>query len=211
VTVHYAQTLDGRIATRSGQSQWLGCEESLKLAHSLRATHDAVVVGVGTVLSDDPRLTVRHVGGRSPRRVVVDSTLRIPLSCHVLTDSGARTTVATTERATRERVAMVTALAADVMVLPESDGGVDLHGLLANLYTEGVRSVLIEGGGRLITSMLQRRLVDRFVVCIAPKVMGSGIDAVGDLAVEQLADTLTFRDASFTVLGTDVIFDGAVR
>src|SRR5712691_6072621 len=96
MTIHYAQTLDGRIATSTGQSQWISCEESLCLAHQLRATHDAVMVGVGTILNDDPRLTVRHVAGRSPCRIVVDSLLRVPPTATVLTDGAASTIVATT-------------------------------------------------------------------------------------------------------------------
>src|SRR5207248_11623610 len=89
VTMHYAQTLDGRIATRTGQSQWISGEASLRLAHELRAAHQAVMVGVGTILADNPRLPVRLVDGASPRRIVVASPLRAPLDAHVLTDGAA--------------------------------------------------------------------------------------------------------------------------
>ncbi|MDQ3808823.1 MAG: dihydrofolate reductase family protein, partial [Chloroflexota bacterium] len=104
VTVHYAQSVDGRLATRTGDSQWIGGPASLRLAHQLRAEHADILVGVGTVLADNPRLTVRLVAGHSPRRVVVDSTLRLPLEAHVLTDGAAPTLIATTERALPERV-----------------------------------------------------------------------------------------------------------
>ena len=107
VTIHYAQSLDGRLATRSGDSQWLGGPRSLELAHQLRAQHEAILVGVGTVLADNPRLTVRLVPGRSPTRIVVDSTLRLPLDAHVLTDGATRTIVATTSRAGADRVRAV--------------------------------------------------------------------------------------------------------
>src|SRR5947209_20253835 len=99
VTIHYAQTLDGRIATRTHSWQWISGDASLALAHRLRAEHDAVMVGLGTVVADDPRLTVRLVPGSSPLRVVADSALRLPDGCHVLTDRCAPTLIAVTDRA----------------------------------------------------------------------------------------------------------------
>jgi 5-amino-6-(5-phosphoribosylamino)uracil reductase/diaminohydroxyphosphoribosylaminopyrimidine deaminase/5-amino-6-(5-phosphoribosylamino)uracil reductase len=212
VTVHYAQTLDGRIATRTGQSQWIGGEASLRFAHQLRAQHDAVMVGVGTVLADNPRLTVRLVEGRSPLRVVLDSTLRIPLDSTVLTDGAAPTLIATTPRAPSERVDTLPRPGVDLLVIGEDEEGhVDLAELLTQLKDRGTRSVLLEGGRQLITTALRERLVDRLVVCISPLVLGSGIDAVGDLGVDRLAEALTFTDTCFSRLGDDIIFDGTIR
>lgn len=209
VTIHYAQTLDGRIATRTGHSQWISGDGSLRLAHQLRAAHQAVLVGVGTVVSDNPRLTVRHVPGPSPCRIVVDSTLRLPLAAHVLTDGAARTVIATTSRAPEARVADVRRLGAEVLIAAQDrDERVDLGDLLGRLAMLGITSVLIEGGRGLITSALQRRLVDRLVVCIAPKIIGAGIDAIGDLDIRYLSDAMTFTRANFSPLGEDVIFDG---
>jgi riboflavin biosynthesis pyrimidine reductase len=116
VTLHYAQSLDGRIATCTGDSQWIGGPASLRLAHQLRAEHAAVLVGLGTVLADNPRLTVRLVDGRSPRRVVLDSRLRLPLTTNVLVDGAAPTVVATTPAAPPERVAAVRDRGVDVQV-----------------------------------------------------------------------------------------------
>jgi riboflavin-specific deaminase-like protein len=206
VTVHFAQSLDGRLATRSGDSQWIGGPASLKLAHQLRAEHHAILVGVGTVIADNPRLTVRLVPGTSPRRIVVDSSLRLPLDAHVVTDGAAPTTVATTSRATAERQAAVQRHGVELCVVPEDEcGRVDLRYLLDMLRPE---SLLIEGGGAVITSALKQGLVQRLVVCIAPLVIGSGIEAIGDLQLDRLKDALKFRAASFRVLDEDVIFDG---
>ena len=214
VTVHYAQTIDGRIASRTGDSRYVSGDGSLRLAHELRAVHDAVLVGIGTVLADDPQLTVRLVPGASPVRVVVDSQLRIPLDANVLTMKGARTIVATTALAPEERAAAIRARGADVLrVKADADGHVDLKDLLARLRDEGIRSLLVEGGRGIITAVLRDHLVDRLTVCIAPKVIGEGIAAVGDLHIDKLCDAMTFERSGFTASGGDVIFYGepAVR
>jgi GTP cyclohydrolase II len=209
VTVHYAQTIDGRIASRTGDSRWVSGEGSLRLAHELRAAHDAVLVGIGTVLADDPKLTVRLVPGESPVRVVVDSQLRIPLDANVLNTSVARTIVATTALASDERAEAIRSRGAEVLrVKADTDGHVDLTDLLARLREDGIRSVLVEGGRGMITAALRDHLVDRLTVCIAPKVIGEGIAAVGDLHIDRLCDAMTFERAGFTSLGGDVVFYG---
>jgi riboflavin-specific deaminase-like protein len=212
VTVHYAQTLDGRIATSGGSSQWISGDQSLRFAHQLRAEHQAVLIGVGTLIADNPRLTVRLALGESPLRVVADSTLRLPLDCNVLTDGAARTLIATTARASREQRGRVRGLGADVLVVRQDERGrVDLHDLLHRLASKGISSTLIEGGGDIITSALRSRLVDHLIVCIAPKVVGTGIPAVKDLDILRMADALTFCESSFAPLGDDMIFRGSLR
>jgi diaminohydroxyphosphoribosylaminopyrimidine deaminase / 5-amino-6-(5-phosphoribosylamino)uracil reductase len=213
VTVSYAQTLDGRLATASGGSRWISSPESLRFAHQLRAQHDAVAVGAGTACNDDPRLTVRLVPGEDPLRVVVDSSLRTPLSAAVLADGAARGTVlAVTERAPAGRCDEASSLGATVLRLPaDAAGRVDLVALLSGLHSLGVRSLMVEGGAALITSFLCERLVDRLAVCIAPKILGSGIEAVGDLGIYELADSLTLTDTSVTPYGVDLILDSRVE
>src|SRR5947208_4030424 len=214
VTVHYAQTIDGRIASRTGDARWVSGERSLRLAHELRAAHDGVLVGIGTVLADDPKLTVRLVAGDSPVRIVVDSRLRIPLDANVLSASDARTIVATTSIASEARAAAIRARGAEVLrVKADADGHVDLRDLLARLRDDGIRSVVVEGGRGIITAVLREHLVDRLTVCIAPKVIGEGIAAVGDLHIDKLCDAMTFERAGFIASGGDVIFYGepAVR
>lgn len=208
VTLHYAQTLDGRIATRTGNSQWIGGPAALRLTHELRAANQAVMVGVGTILADNPRLTVRLVPGRSPKRIILDTTLRIPLDAYVLTD-GRPTLVATTSRAPADRIAALRARGADVvMANQDAAGRVDLSDLLQTLAGLGITSVLLEGGAGLITSALRDGLVDRLIVSIAPKVIGAGIEAVGNLNIQRLTEALNFTEARFTLLERDVIFEG---
>lgn len=213
VTVSYAQTLDGRLATLGGSSRWISCPESLRFAHTMRSEHDAVMIGAGTACKDDPRLTVRHVPGEDPLRVVVDGALRTPLTAAVLANGAARGTVlAVTDRAPEAQREGAASLGATVLRLPAREGGrVDLGVLMSELHALGVRSVMVEGGAALITSLLRDRLVDRLAVCIAPKVLGSGIEAVGDLGVRDLADSLILSDTSVVPYGVDLVIDSRVE
>ena len=212
ITIKYAQTLDGRIATCSGQSQWISSDADLTYAHELRAANDALMVGIGTVMADDPRLTVRLAPGRDPLRIVVDSLLRTPVSSHVLSDENvSRTVLAVTPQAPRARIREVERRGARVIVAdPTPEGLVDLDSLLRRLRTEGVRSVMVEGGAKIITSLLRAGLANRLIICIAPKVVGSGIEGVGDLGIAALPEAIKFTSHSFRQLGEDVMFDGEI-
>ena len=212
VTVHYAQTIDGRLATRTGDSQWISGQESLLLAHALRASHAAVLVGAGTVGVDDPRLTTRLVEGPSPVRVVLDSKLRLSPKANVVTDGAAPTILATTDLAPVDRRRAFARRAVEVLVLPSTpDGRVDIGSLLDELGARGMATLLVEGGAGVITAMIRERRVNRLVVSIAPLVLGAGIEAIGDLDIMRLRDALSFRRASFSQLGPDVIFDGELE
>jgi riboflavin-specific deaminase-like protein len=212
VTVSYAQTLDGRVATVTGESKWISCPDSLRFAHEMRAGHDAVIVGAGTVCKDDPRLTVRHVPGTSPLRVVVDSTLRTAPEAEVLANGAAPGTVlAVTDRAPAEHLDRALSLGATVLELPSGlDGRVDLTYLLAELVASGIGSVMVEGGATLITSFFKAGLVDRLAVCVAPKILGKGIEAIGDLGIRDLSRSLTLADATLEPYGVDLILSGRV-
>jgi len=218
VTLKFAATLDGRIATASGDSQWISSKGSLRLAHKLRRDHDAVLVGIGTVLSDDPQLTVRLVEGRNPLRVVVDSRLRIPLSAKVLSDGGAASTViATTAQADQKRIRQIEELGARVIVVGEQRqpdcpaNSVDMSALLRALGEAGVGSVLVEGGSAIITALLREHKADRLVAVIAPKIVGAGVQAIGDLGIQKLSDALTFSSIRTRKLGQDIVFDGRLN
>ena len=213
VTVSYAQTLDGRVATATGESKWISCPDSLRFAHQMRAGNDAVLIGAGTVCKDDPRLTVRHVRGTSPLRVVVDSTLRTPPDAAVLADGGASGTVlAVTEAAPASRRERALSLGATVLMLPsDADDRVDLVALLGELVASGIGSVMVEGGATLITGFFRAGLVDRLAVCLAPKILGNGIEAIGDLGIRDLSRSLILADAAVEPYGVDLILSGRVE
>jgi diaminohydroxyphosphoribosylaminopyrimidine deaminase / 5-amino-6-(5-phosphoribosylamino)uracil reductase len=214
VTVKFAQSLDGRIATSTGDSHWISGPSSLRFAHKLRREHDAVLVGIGTVLIDDPKLTVRLLKGRDPLRIVIDSELRIPLDARVLANGAAKgTLVATTTSSDANRVRAIQNAGAEVLRLPKAGKGpgINIARLLDRLRRRGIQSVLVEGGQAIITSLLKARAVDRLVVIIAPKIIGQGLEAIGELGITKLERALTFSSVKFRRLGNDIIFDARLK
>jgi riboflavin-specific deaminase-like protein len=208
VVLKYAQTLDGRIATHTGDSKWISCEAERRTSHALRAACDAVLVGVGTVLADDPQLTVRLVPGASPLRIVLDTALRLPPDAQILADA-APTLVITTERSDPSRREALQARGVAVQVVDaHPPWGVDLEATLRLLRARGVRALLVEGGSAVITSFLRERLVNRLIVGIAPTILGAGTDAVGDLETASVADSLRLTGRAVHAVGDDVLIAG---
>lgn len=210
VVVKYAQSLDGRIATATGDSKWISGEEERTVSHALRARCDVILVGVGTVLADDPQLTVRMVPGASPIRVVLDSTLRVPSDAKVLDDDAA-SLIITTERSSRAKRDLVEGKGAGVRVASRCGDGVEIRAALKILSDMGVRSVLVEGGAKVITSFLKQSLVDRVIVSIAPKLLGTGTEGVGDLGIRSVTEGLTLANHSVHVAGSDILVAGSVE
>lgn len=172
VTIAYAQSIDGSIAARPGEPTALSGPESMAMTHRLRAEHDAILVGIGTVLSDDPQLTTRLVEGRHPQPIVVDSRLQFPLDARLL--RGPRPPwIATLENCIPERRQELEATGARVIPLPaNAEGQVDLQALLGYLAAAGIKSLMVEGGAQVITSFVIAGLADRVVITIAPAVLG---------------------------------------
>ena len=204
VVVKYAQTVDGRIATRTGDAKWISGEPERRVAHAMRAGCDAVLVGVGTLLQDDPQLTVRMVPGASPLRVVLDSTLRIPLTAKVLSEDAATVILCRPGADPGRRRALVAAgvRVREVAGAPE---GLDVTEALRELRSLGVGSLLVEGGGRVITSMLRAAAVDRLVVSVSPTIIGAGVEAVGPLGISRVTDGIRLRNRQVFLAGDDVL------
>jgi GTP cyclohydrolase II len=209
VILKFAQTLDGRIATANGDARWISGEAERRASHALRAACDAVLVGVGTVLQDDPQLTVRMVPGASPLRVILDSTLRVPARAKIL-GSDAATTILTTDRSDPGRRRALRARHLGVRVLPAGAYGVDVGPALGALRGSGIETLLVEGGARVITSLLRAGVVDRLIVAVAPTIIGQGTEAVGPLGVTSVADGIRLVNRSMHVLGDDVLLAGNI-
>lgn len=172
VTMKSALTLDGKTAALCGDSKWITSESSRRQVHRLRAGVDAVMTGSGTLLADDPELTVRMVKGRSPLRIVVDSSLQTPVNCRLMNEAKRTPVIIAAVRGDGEKIAALTARGAEVLLCSEKGGGVDLHELLRRLGARGIQSILLEAGERLCSEMLRNNLIDRFLFFYAPKLLG---------------------------------------
>jgi diaminohydroxyphosphoribosylaminopyrimidine deaminase/5-amino-6-(5-phosphoribosylamino)uracil reductase len=216
VTVKFAMSLDGKIATRSGDSRWISGELSRKRVHHLRYIADAVMVGVGTVLADDPRLTARCCGSggilkKQPLRVIVDSRGRTPLTARVFREPGRALLVLGRAAGPEERESFAQA-GAELLELPAADGRVDLEGLMTVLGKREVTSVLVEGGGALVGALFDKGLVDKVIAFVAPLIIG-GLEAktaVAGRGVDKIKDSLKLEPVTVERFGEDIMVSGYV-
>lgn len=211
VTVKAAMTLDGRIATASGESKWITGPAARREGHRLRKGNDAILVGINTVLADDPALIVKgKLKARPLRRIILDSSARIPLKSRVLNDDlAAATTVVVTKKAPKRRVK---ALGERALVAPARKGQVDLRWLLQQLGREEVSSLLVEGGGEVNASFLEAGLAQRVAFFYAPKIIGgeSARRAVAGRGVRSLGEVMRLDDAQWQRVGVDLMLTARV-
>ena len=211
VTVHLAQSLDGRVGL-AGATTPLSTSEGRTCAHAARAGHDAVLVGVSTVRIDDPRLTVREAPGEHPLRVVLASTLALPRGARVLERDGRALVIGAEGRILEEERRALESAGASVVIAPRaSDGRVSVDGALAILYERGVKTLLVEGGSKVVTSFLRARRVDRMCIEIAMNLLGDpGTAMLGALSVMALTDAPKLANVSVDRLGENVLVRGDV-
>ena len=209
VTVTYAQSIDGRIATKTGESQWISGEETLQLAQELRRDHHAIAVGVNTVLRDNPALTCRLPNSSSPLRVIFDTELRTPLDRQVITSATDWPTVFLCRAGIDEGLkAAMHREGVETVEIPKGEhGGLSIEEALTRLRTRGIETLLVEGGRGLITSFLHQGKVNRLIVVTAPIIIGEGISAVGELETLDLNQAIKTRVKSVRSMGRDVVWD----
>ena len=217
VTVKFAISLDGKIATKSGDSKWISGEEARKHVHYLRYTADAIMTGVNTILADDPRLTGRCGGKggeikKQPLRVIVDSRGRTPLTSRVFSEPG-KVLLALGESVSAEEKEAFTQLGAGLLELPSQEGLVDLKELLKALGEQEITSVLVEGGEILLGSLFDSGLVDKVIAFIAPIIIGgqAAKTAVGGKGVDKVSDVLKLERVRTERFGKDLVVSGYVR
>ena len=215
VIMKTAMSLDGKIATASGRSQWISSEDSRKMVHRIRDEVDAILVGIGTTLHDNPSLTTRLPDdqGQDATRIILDSRARIPLESKVLNlDSSARTIIVVTPNAPQEKIAQIKQRA-EVLIVPENNGRVDLQILMEKLGQMEIMSVLLEGGAEVNASALKAEIVDKVMAFIAPKLIGgSGSPGpIGGEGIQYLSEAVSLTDISVTRVGKDILITGIPR
>ena len=213
IVLKAAMTLDGKIATATGQSKWITNETSRAYGYKLRDIYDGIMVGINTVIEDNPMLTARVDGGKNPIRIVVDSSLRIDINANVVQDKSAKTIVATTDKADKDKILKLQAQDVDVIVVDkDKNDKVDIEKLLDILGQQNICSILVEGGATLSGSFVAKKLVDKVYFFIAPKIVG-GKEAktpVAGTGILNLQEALALKDIQIEKLEEDVLIIGRV-
>lgn len=213
ITLKYAMTLDGKIATSTGDSKWITGEEARRFAHRLRRQHDAVLVGIGTVLADDPELTTRMVSGKNPVRVVLDSSLKIPLQAKVLNEE-VRTIIFTgTEADKQKQNALAIKKNVEVIRLPLKDGSLPIEQVVQKLSELNITSLLVEGGSAVHGAFFDSGLADRVYAFVAPKLIGGkeSLSPIGGVGSRLIAAGWQLDDFEQQLLGKDIMITGIVK
>jgi len=214
VTLKIAQTLDGRIATAGGESKWITGEQARAEGHRLRDSHDAILVGINTILKDDPSLTTRIPQGRDPLRIIVDTKLRTPLSAKVIKQtSSAKTCIATIAGMPTNKLEALLDSGAEILLVKERNKQVDLKALMKILGSSGITSVLIEGGAEVNASALKAGIVDKVVAFVAPMLM-TGKDSlcsIGGESPQKLGQAIRISEVTSRFVGQDLMIEGYVK
>ncbi|RQW02441.1 MAG: bifunctional diaminohydroxyphosphoribosylaminopyrimidine deaminase/5-amino-6-(5-phosphoribosylamino)uracil reductase RibD, partial [Calditrichaeota bacterium] len=205
-----AQSLDGRIATQEGQSRWITNENALKTVHRLRSEYDAVLVGIKTVIKDNPSLTVRHLAGRNPFRIILDDKLVIPENARVISDKGInRTIIFTTVEENDPGFARLSRRGIRLIQVGRTESGyINLPEVMAHLATLNITSLLVEGGGEVFTSFIKSRLFDKITFFIAPMMIGTGIQSIGDLNITSLEEATRLQDVQIDIIDNQAVITG---
>ena len=207
VIVKVAMSLDGRIATSTGSSKYITSREARTYVHGLRSEVDAVMVGLNTVLRDNPELTPRLVKGKDPMKIVVDSKLKIPKSCNLMKEPK-KLIIAATNKAPKSSIKRLQHKGATVIIAKSKNGMVDLEDLMKQLGKHEITSVMIEGGSQLNSSAIKAGVVDKVLIFTAPKLIGNGIGAIGSLGIKKISNAIDIKNPVCRRIGNDMMVEG---
>lgn len=211
ITLKVAQTLDGKIADTDGGSKWITSLPSRRYVHSLRSHYDAVLIGSGTLLKDDPSLTVRLTEGRNPLRMILDTNLNIKTSHKIFTNNADKKLTLITSKTNinrKRKLNRLEKLGVNVIfVKKESPNRLNLKSVLKELGKKKISSILVEGGGGVFTSFIQQNLFDDILIFLSPKILGQGIPAIGDLGITNIKRAQKIKINSFEKIGEDLLVD----
>jgi len=212
VILKVAATLDGKIAAGDGDSKWISGEASRRFVHRLRSEVDGIVVGIGTILKDDPMLTARIKGGKDPRRVVLDSRLRIPEDARVIEISPSKTIIATTDLSPKEKRDRLEKRGVRILILDSKEGKVNLKICLFRLGEMEMTSVLVEGGSQVNGAFLDEGLIDKFFLFLSPKLIGDrdALGIFGGKGAANLRDAVTLNELRVRKIGGDILLEGYI-
>lgn len=213
VTMKYAMTMDGKIACYTGKSKWITGEAARNNVHRERLKHSAIMIGIGTVLADDPMLTCRLENGRDPIRIICDTHLRIPLDCNIVKTAKEVTTIIATSSGNAEKRRALCELSCNTIVVGEKNGHIDLNELMTELSSLEINSILLEGGGELNWSMLNAGFVNKIQTYIAPKIFGgenakSPVSGIGFAFPDEAA---ILYDTKIKRIGEDILIESRVK
>jgi len=208
VVVKAAMSLDGKIATRTGDSKYITGREARKYVHELRSEYDAVMVGSNTALKDNPQLTVRLVNGRNPIRIVVDSKLKTPLTANIVKNDPTKLIIATTKKAEKNKIKKFQQKGAKILIIKSNREKIDLKQLMKELGKLEITSIMIEGGAELNSEALRAGIVDKILFFIAPGIIGDGLGAIGDLGTKKVDKSIKLKQIEYQKVGRDILIEG---
>ena len=205
VSLKVAQTLDGKIATSNGDSKWIASDDSREFVHRLRSKVDAVLVGSGTIVKDNPELTAHKIKGVNPRTIVLASSGKIPPASRILRDKRESKTIIVTSKA---GITLNDSNAEIWKIKEDANGGIDIRQFLKKAGKEGISSILVEGGKGVFTSFLKHKLADKIYCFISPKIIGKGLETFGDLGIKRIKNSLKLKDVELKRFSNDFLLIG---
>ncbi len=211
VILKVAMSLDGKIATSTGDSKYITSKEAREYVHKLRTEVDAVMIGVNTAIRDDPKLTPRLFKGKDPIKIVVDSKLSIPINCNLIKNPS-KLIIATTDNALKQnqnKICKLKEKGVDIIITAKSkEGLVDLKDLMKQLGKQEITSIMIEGGSQLNSSAIKQGLVNKVLIFTAPKLIGKGISAIGNLGIKKIGSAINLKNTITRKIGRDLLIEG---